>query len=592
MRITKQLTKKYCHFVVFSLALALAAPFLSCRSGGGGDGDGNQGPGVPSVPQNFKAENPSDSDGPITLTWDPVAGEGVTYDLFFSETREFTLEDGTKIPDVTSPYIHENLMDGTTYYYRLTAANASGTSEPTAEISAITPPATPQNFMATALNQQVTLTWDVLSGLTYDLYYSTTQGFTLASGTEIAGVTQPYTHTGLTNDTTYYYRLTATNASGMSEPTDEISAITPPATPQNFMATALSQQVTLTWDVLSGLTYDLYYSTTQGFTLASGTEIAGVTQPYTHTGLTNNTTYYYLLTAANASGTSEPTDEISAITPPATPQNFMATALSQQVTLTWDVLSGLTYDLYYSTTQGFTLASGTEIAGVTQPYTHTGLTNNTTYYYLLTAANASGTSEPTDEVSATPGIPIAILYQAVDGTTTTFQGNFGFGLCDESKAPNLLKASQGYTGHTFYGSRTGTNGNFNQLPQRLGGANPGTREMRLWRRGATSLHTPTTATTLSELIALSSGNYTNTTKVRPIFRWMQHGNEATSNSNYRYWSFTNTSGGFSSSNSCFNASLNSIGNGVHSVHDSTNSITSPFVTCNTSLAVLCLARRN
>ena len=45
MKITKQLTKKYCHFVVFSLALALAAPFLSCRSGGGGSDDPPKNPG-------------------------------------------------------------------------------------------------------------------------------------------------------------------------------------------------------------------------------------------------------------------------------------------------------------------------------------------------------------------------------------------------------------------------------------------------------------------------------------------------------------------------------------------------------------------
>ena len=415
MKITKQLTKKYCHFVVFSLALALAAPFLSCRSDGGGDGNGDQGPGVPSVPQNFKA---------------------------VGSTR----------------------------------------------------------------------------------------------------------------------------------------------------------QVTLTWDELSGLTYDLYHSTTQGFTLESGTKIADASQPYAHTDLTNNTTYYYRLTANNSVGASAPTSEVSAITPPATPQNFKAAASSQQVTLTWDVLSGLTYDLYHSTTQGFTLESGTKIADASQPYAHTGLTNNTTYYYLLTAKNATGTSAPTAEVSATPLTPIAILYQAVDGMATTFQGNFGFGLCDEAKAPNLLKASQGYTDHTFYGSRTGTNGNFNQLPQRLGGANPGTREMRLWRAMTPMIvHTPTVTTTLSELIALNSmtGRYVNTAKIKPIFQWMEHGDETMANSFYRYWSFTGNNGGYNSAASCNNAlSPSSSDTGIVSEHGTSNHRINDGTSCDQFYPVFCLARRD
>ena len=265
---------------------------------------------------------------------------------------------------------------------------------------------------------------------------------------------------------------------------------------------------------------------------------------------------------------------------PSVPQNFTATASSRQVTLTWDVLSGLTYDLYYSTTQGFDLESGTEIAGVTQPYTHTGLTNDTTYYYRLTATNASGTSEPTDEVSAItpPATPIAILYQAVDGATTTFQGDFGgkgFGLCDEANAPALFKASEGYTGHTFYGSTNATtHGSFTQLPQRLGGDNPGDRPMRLWRAMTPMIvHTPTVTTTLSELIALSGADYVNTAKIKPIFQWMEHGDETMANSFYRYWSFTNASGEYDSASSqdgtCTNASTN-MENGITGKHNNSD----------------------
>ena len=524
MKITKQLTKKYCHFVVFSLALALAAPFLSCSSGGGGDGNGNQGPGeVPSVPQNFKAENPSDSDGPITLTWDPVAGEGVTYDLFFSETRGFTLEDGTKIPDVTSPYLHQmGIMQGTPYYYRLTANNSVGASEPANEVWGIIPlpgrPETPQNFMAEASTRQVTLTWDPVAGegVTYDLFFSETREFTLEDGTKISDVTSPYTHDNLMDGTTYYYRLTANdsaggasaptaevsattlalpatpqnfnavasedqvtltwdtgdngvtyklfrsleqdftignetkisddagspyidnmglesgtryyyrltanNSAGASAPTDAIWVIIPepgvPETPQNFKAEASTRQVTLTWDTQSDVTYELFFSTSMGFILDSAEDsFSNVTSPYTHDNLTHGITHYYRLTAKNSVGASSPTSEVSATTLPATPQNFMAVGSTRQVTLTWDTQSDVTYDLFFSTSMGFTVDSAEDsFSGVTSPYIHDNLSHGITYYYLLTAANSSGASIPTSEVSATTLPATPHNFQAVGST--------------------------------------------------------------------------------------------------------------------------------------------------------------------------------
>ncbi len=45
--------------------------------------------------------------------------------------------------------------------------------------------------------------------------------------------------------------------------------------------------------------------------------------------------------------------------------------------------------------------SGTKIADVTSPYTHTGLTQGTTYYYVVTAANGYGESADSAKVSVT-----------------------------------------------------------------------------------------------------------------------------------------------------------------------------------------------
>ena len=96
-------------------------------------------------------------------------------------------------------------------------------------------------------------------------------------------------------------------------------------------------------------------------------------------------------------------------TPPATPQNFTARASSGQVTLSWDEQEGSTFNLFHSRAAGMGVEGKNlmKIVNITPPYDHTGLTDGTTYYYLLTAVNSAGASAPTDEVSATPQAQIS-----------------------------------------------------------------------------------------------------------------------------------------------------------------------------------------
>ena len=49
-----------------------------------------------------------------------------------------------------------------------------------------------------------------------------------------------------------------------------------------------------------------------------------------------------------------------------------------------------------------TLANGKKQLGVTSPYIQMGLTNGTTYYFVVTAENTSGESVESNEVSAIP----------------------------------------------------------------------------------------------------------------------------------------------------------------------------------------------
>ena len=70
----------------------------------------------------------------VTLTWKAVPGAD-SYNLYYSTSPGVTKHDGRKISRVNMPYTIQGLIEGTTYYFVVTAVSDAGESEESEEIS-------------------------------------------------------------------------------------------------------------------------------------------------------------------------------------------------------------------------------------------------------------------------------------------------------------------------------------------------------------------------------------------------------------------------------------------------------------------------
>ncbi|MCK4643854.1 lamin tail domain-containing protein [bacterium] len=174
----------------------------------------------------------------------------------------------------------------------------------------------------------------------------------------------------------------------------------------------------ISWDAATDpengdyIKYALYRSTETGFTVDAATLIDTniSTLAYNDTGLTNGSTYYYIVQAYNCAAlqTSNSDEDFGIPTDPAqAPTLLTANGGDTLVGLTWSSVTGSDeYRVYYSTFDGgpYTLIHST----TANSYEQTGLTNGTTYYYVVVNYDAEkypAVSANSNQLSAVPDVP-------------------------------------------------------------------------------------------------------------------------------------------------------------------------------------------
>jgi alpha-tubulin suppressor-like RCC1 family protein/fibronectin type 3 domain-containing protein len=363
---------------------------------------------VPTVPTTLTGQGTHNNS---TLAWTASTGSGtITYNIYRSLTSGSGYSSIATAVN-TNTYSDATANDGTVYYYVVTSQNAGGESAYSNQVDV-----EPINHFllgtATSGASQISLTWGSATGATqYDAKYGTvTNTYT----TTLANQTSPYAITSLTPGTKYFLSVTATNAHhGSVISTNELSA-----TPMSaFTITSATQtgagQASLVWAASTGSTsYTVTYGTATG---VYGTTVStSATSPLTITGLSNGSTYYFMVTAVNANGSVNATTEqsLNLATPPTVPGTLTALATSEQVALTWAASTGsgaITYNVLRSTTSGsgyLAVAGGTGINTTT--FTDTGLTDSTIYYYVIQSVNVAGTSANSAQIAGQPIAPFTI----------------------------------------------------------------------------------------------------------------------------------------------------------------------------------------
>ncbi|MEK7766595.1 MAG: fibronectin type III domain-containing protein, partial [bacterium] len=388
---------------------------------------------APAAPSGLAvADVPSDEGGALRLTWTAnPEGDLKDYTLYRATSTPVVVGATFQVARVATPgTTHQDagLNNGATYYYRLTARDASlnesgGSAEASSIPSDNTAPAAPTGLAVADVPADqgfaLRLTWTANPETDLKDYRVSRATFTGALGTKalMATIASPGTtqqDAGLVNGQSYYYQLTARDVSlnesaggteAFAAPADNLAPAAPTGLGVADVAGDQGGVLNVSWTANSESDlkdYRVRRSTGTGVTAQTAVLVTIAVGGTTHQdgGLATGTTYYYRLTARDVSlnesaisGNDVGTFPVDNLLPAAPVGLGVVDVAGDQggvLNVSWTANTEADlkdYRVRRSTGTGITAQTAVWVVIPTPGTTHqdAGLANGTTYYYRLTA---------------------------------------------------------------------------------------------------------------------------------------------------------------------------------------------------------------
>jgi fibronectin type 3 domain-containing protein len=397
------------------------------------------------VPSGLNAVAVSSSE--ILVSWNMLA-DASKYNLYYAASAEGTYALLTPYGITGLSYRHTGLVLNETYRYKVSAMVSAREGPPSGAIQVelgLLP--APQGLSAALQSAaSLRLVWDNVPGAaSYKLYYAASAAGSYSLLQTVT--TASYTHSGLSRDTEYYYKVSAINGIGEgAESAAVMGKIAVPSAPTGLSAATMSAtSIQISWaSVPSATGYKVYRSLTSGgaYTLAGTTASAS----WTNTGLSTGSIYYYKVASVNGIGEGEQSASVQGmISLPPAPTGLTVTPLSHtSLRISWDAVPGAAlYSIYrYYTTGDYNILTSVTATS----HVDSGLDPYKSYSYRIAAVNDIGTGTQAAAVSAyTQPIP---LSDGVWYSRTNNASNFPYNYYSFPVTGGSYYIQWGNVGHT------------------------------------------------------------------------------------------------------------------------------------------------